>query len=315
MSRWSEIRIHTTQEATEAVANILNEAGTSGVVIEDPADLKREGPTETGEIYALPKEDYPSVGVIVKGYLSHDDPVQDAAKEMAAKVRQLNEFGIDPGTGEVTCHDVQEEDWATAWKKYYKPIHVTDRLTIAPTWENYRSPQERYHETVIELDPGMAFGTGTHPSTLLCLRMLETTIKSGMHIADVGCGSGILSIASAKWGARSVRSLDLKENAVRATKANACQNHVQDRIQARQNDLLDGVKDTFDGMVANILADIIVRLSSDVVRCLKPGGFLIASGIIVEQEEMVKQALVQEGLEIEETFYEEDWVAIQAKNV
>lgn len=154
MTKWSEISIHTTAEATEAVANILHEAGTSGVVIEDPEVLHREWESPYGETYDLSPQDYPEEGVIIKGYLPVNSFLGETVAEIKAAVNNLLLYDIDLGPGKITLTEVNEEDWAHAWKKYYKPVHVTDRLTVTPTWETYESPPEREGEIVIELDPG-----------------------------------------------------------------------------------------------------------------------------------------------------------------
>lgn len=313
--KWSEISIHTSQEAVEAVANILHEAGASGVVIEDPEVLVRDWEDKFGEVYQLSPQDFPEDGVIVKAYLPINSFLQETVKEIKAAVNGLLLYDIDLGPGKVTLTEVREEEWATAWKKYYKPIHISDRITITPTWEDYETPPEREAEIVIELDPGMAFGTGTHPTTVLCLQALENVVKPGDTVIDVGCGSGVLSIAAAKLGASRILALDLDDVAVSSTRINTKLNQVDHVVMPKQNNLLEGIDQQADVIVANILAEVIIRFVDDAARLLKPSGTFIASGIIATKAAEVKEALEKVGLHAMETIDMDDWVAMIAKKV
>lgn len=309
--KWSEISVHTTQEAVEPVSNILHEAGASGVVIEDPEILLRDWDVSYGEIYQLSPNDYPTEGVIVKAYLPVNDHLTKIMEDIRLSIDNLVQFDIPIGKGEITLAEVHEEDWATAWKKYYKPVQITDRITITPTWEEY-SPKDE-HELIIELDPGMAFGTGTHPTTVLCIRALEKYLKPGDQIIDVGCGSGILSIAAARLGAGSILAMDLDEIAVKSTKINAEINQLADKIKIKQNNLLDGITGPVDIIVSNILAEIIVRFIDEAYRLLPTNGLFITSGIISQKQDEVKSALEQAGFKMVESTTLEDWVSIVAQ--
>ncbi|QOT00949.1 50S ribosomal protein L11 methyltransferase [Brevibacterium sp. JNUCC-42] len=308
---WSEVSIHTTAEAVEAVSSILYEAGAGGVVIEDPEILSREWSTPFGEIYHLSPDDFPTDGVIVKAYFPVNSYLGETVEEIKTQVNELLTFGLDVGKGTVTMTEVHEDDWATAWKKYYKPVAISDHITITPIWENYQPKREG--ELIIEMDPGMAFGTGTHPTTVLCIRAIERYLKEGDRVYDVGTGTGILSIAAAKLGAASLTAMDLDEIAVRSAQENCSINKVDDKVLVRQNNLLDGITEKVEVVVANILAEVIIRFTDDVHRVLLPGGTFIASGIIGAREDDVKQALATSNLEVIETVYMEDWVAIVAK--
>ncbi|MED4907544.1 50S ribosomal protein L11 methyltransferase [Brevibacillus centrosporus] len=310
--KWSEISIHTTAEATEAVSSILYEMGANGVVIEDPEVLYREWDTPFGEIYQLSPDDFPAEGVFVKAYLPVDSSeLFDVVEELKEQLAQLTEYGLDIGKANIAVNDVHEDEWAHAWKKYYKPVHVTDRMTIKPVWEEYEPRHDK--EIIIEMDPGMAFGTGTHPTTILCLRALEKYVDEGDRLYDVGTGTAILSIAAIKLGAEHVLAMDLDEVAVRSAQANTELNGVHEKITVRQNNLLDGVEEPVDVVVANILAEVIVRFTDDVYRVLKPEGVFIASGIIQAREADVKKALADSGLVVVETIMIDDWVAIVSK--
>lgn len=309
--KWSEIRIHTTHEAVEPIANILYEAGANGLVIEDSNDLIKEREQKYGEIYELNPEDFPEEGVIVKAYFPINSFLGETVEEIKNAINNLLLYEIDLGPNEVTISEINEEEWATAWKKYYHPVKISEKFTIVPTWEEYEPrADDRF---VIELDPGMAFGTGTHPTTILSIQALERLVKPGDIVYDVGTGSGILSIASSMLGAQKVHAVDLDEVALKSARLNIKLNKVQDRVYLKQNNLLDGYEEKADVIVANLLAEIIVRLAADAFQLLKPGGHLIASGIINQKRKEVENVLQSTGFSIFETVFMEDWITIIAQ--
>lgn len=308
--KWSEIAIHTTNEAVEPITNILYEAGASGVVIEDREDLFKEREDRFGEIYQLNPDDYPEEGVVMKAYLPETSFLAETVDGIKEAINNLMTYDIDLGLNAVTISEVNEEEWATAWKKYYHPVKISERFTIVPTWEEYEPVSS--DELIIELDPGMAFGTGTHPTTVLCIQALEKMVKKGDKIVDVGTGSGVLSIAAALLGASHIEALDLDEVAVRSAIENVELNKVQHLINVSQNNLLDGITEQQDLVVANILAEVIMSFTDDVATALKPGGIFISSGIISQKKDDVKDALIESGFEIMETMLMEDWVAFIA---
>ncbi|MGD6853679.1 50S ribosomal protein L11 methyltransferase [Bacillus infantis] len=310
--KWSEISIHTTNEAIEPISNILHEAGASGVVIEDPFDLIKDREDQFGEIYQLNPQDYPEEGVIVKAYLPVNSFLGETVDEIKEAINGLILYNIDIGLNKVTISEVNEEEWATAWKKYYNPVKISERFTIVPTWEDYTPVSS--DELIIELDPGMAFGTGTHPTTVMCIQALERTVAKGDRVVDVGTGSGVLSIAAAMLGAEKVEALDLDEVAVKSARLNIKLNKVHETVSVSQNNLLNGVQEGADVVVANILAEVILRFTDDVAKTVKKGGRFIASGIIQQKKQQVKEAIIEAGFEIEEILQMEDWVAIIAKN-
>ncbi|MDI2588170.1 50S ribosomal protein L11 methyltransferase [Psychrobacillus sp. NEAU-3TGS] len=306
--KWSELSIHTTNEAVEAISNILHEAGASGVVIEDSEELLREREDVFGEIYNLNPDDFPVDGVRVKAYLAETSFLLETVEEIKLAINNLQNFNIDLGHNSVTVQEVDEEDWATAWKKYYHPVKISNRFTIVPTWEDYE--RVNTDELIIELDPGMAFGTGTHPTTVMCLQALEKTVQKGISVIDVGTGSGVLSIGAAKLGAASIHALDLDEVAVQSAKENISLNKVSDVVQVTHGNLLDNVNEKADIVVANILAEIIMTFTNDAYSIVKDGGLFITSGIIATKKEDVRNSLQQAGFEIEEVMMMEDWVTI-----
>ncbi len=309
--KWSEFAIQTTNEAVEPVSNILHEAGASGVVIEDPLELVKERENVFGEIYHLNPDDYPDEGVVIKAYLPVNSFLGDTIDAIKESINNLLLFDIDLGKNVVSISEVNEEEWATAWKKYYNPVKISERFTIVPTWEDYTPVSS--DELIIELDPGMAFGTGTHPTTVMCIQALERTVTPGDLVVDVGTGSGVLSIAAALLDAKRIQSLDLDEVAVQSAKQNVEINNVQDKVTVSQGNLLDGVNEQADIVVANILAEVIMRFTDDVAKVVKPGGYFIASGIIQTKKQDVKEAIIASGFTVEETILMEDWVAIIAK--
>ncbi|PHA00976.1 50S ribosomal protein L11 methyltransferase [Bacillus pseudomycoides] len=309
--KWSEISIHTTEEAVEAISHILHEAGASGVAIEDPAELTKEREQQFGEIYALNPAEYPTEGVLVKAYFPKTDALQETVASVKVSIDLLPSYGIEIGAATVSVNEVDEEDWATAWKKYYHPVKISDTFTIVPTWEEYTpsSPEEK----IIELDPGMAFGTGTHPTTTMCIRALEKTVQPGDTVIDVGTGSGVLSIAAAKLGAASIQAYDLDPVAVESAEMNVRLNRTENVVTVGQNSLLEGIEGPVDLIVANLLAEIILLFPEDAAKVVKQGGLFITSGIIAAKEKIVTEALVKAGFTVEEVLTMEDWVAIIAR--
>jgi len=308
---WSEICIHTTREAIEPISNILHEAGAGGVVIEDPEDLKRDWPDRYGEIYDLDPADYPMEGVNIKAYLPVNSFLGETVEQIKEAINALLLYDIDLGHNTITISEINEEQWATAWKKYYKAVRVTEHLTIVPTWEEYKPAAPDEH--IIELDPGMAFGTGTHPTTVLCLKAIEDHLKPGNSVLDVGTGSGVLSIACAKLGAEKVQAVDLDDVAVKVAELNVKVNKVQDKVQVKRGNLADNIEGPYDLIVANILAEVILRLVDDAYRLLVPGGLFIASGIIENKRHEVEKAMKKAGLTIVDVKSEDDWVAFVAR--
>lgn len=343
---WHELTVHTTEEAQEMISNLLYEAGAGGVSIEESGTLNKIRDTRYGELYDEPLNDIPEGEAVIKGYYAESDNMDEIAAALAPRLEELKAFGIDPGKAQISWQTVDEEDWAHAWKQYFKPLRVSNRLTIKPVWEEYTPTSAE--EKIIEIDPGMAFGTGTHPTTALCLRALEKHVAPGDEVIDVGTGSGILAVGAVLLGAKSVLALDLDPVAVVSARQNVALNRQEDAVTVKESDLLsllggEGAADTAAGemwpsarpshaaepdagpsadglgvtlpvriVVANILAEIIVLFTDDVYRALQPEGLYITSGIYKDKEELVAQALKSSGFEILEITREEDWVAFTA---
>ncbi|OUM95991.1 MAG: ribosomal protein L11 methyltransferase [Thermobacillus sp. ZCTH02-B1] len=321
--KWHELTIRSRAEAVEMVTNFLHELGADGVSVEESwADRKPSG-SKLDEWFDRPPNDIPAGWVEIKGWFPEGTDTASLREALRDRIGELRTWGIDPGNFSLEEAVVDEEDWAEAWKRYFKPLRVTDRLTIRPIWEPYEPGPG---EIVIDLDPGMAFGTGTHATTALSLKALDRAIRGGEEVIDVGTGSGILAIGAAKLGARSVLALDLDPVAVASARANAALNGLEDRIDVRESDLLGALKaggtndhrplnvsPPVDVIVANILAEIILRFMDDVYAALKPGGLYIASGIYVNKEQDVRRGLEAAGFEILDRDEREDWIAFTAR--
>lgn len=309
--KWVEVSVQTTQEAVEAISHILHELGASGVVIEDPAELYKERENVFGELYALDPADYPTTGVRVKAYFVENEDLLVTLEDIRVSIEGLRTMQIDVGEGTVETHVVDEEDWSHAWKKYYHPVQVSPRITIVPSWETYE--KQHADEQIIELDPGMAFGTGTHPTTLMCLQGIEDYLQTDDVVVDVGTGTGILAIAAAKLGAKEVFSYDLDEVAVKSATENVVHNKVNDCVHVAKGNLLKGYQGTPNLIVGNLLAEIVMQLSPQAKAICPVNGLLLVSGIIAEKREMICKQLDADGFDVLKVYEMNDWVAICAR--
>lgn len=309
---WNELIIRTTNEAKEAIANILNDFGANGVVIEEPYILTEKS-YQFGELYAIDAEKFTRDGVTIKAYFVQDENWNQLKVDIENRIKELPTFHIDIGNYSLTVQRVKESDWENEWKRYFKPLQVTDRFTIVPTWESYERDNE--DELLILMDPGMAFGTGSHATTKLSLIALEKIVKPDDIIIDVGSGSGILSIATCLLGARHVFSYDLDPVAVNSTKYNRDLNELTDKITVRKNDLLKDIhhEEKADVIVANILAHIILQLIDDAKQQLKDRGYFIVSGIIEKESEKITERLLNSDFTIVEKLTEDHWVTLIAQ--
>lgn len=322
--RWHELVIHTTEEATESISYFLQQKGAGGVSIEESGSLEKNRDSHYGELYTQPLNELKLGDAVIKAYFAIDasaEPLMTLASGQEMErlqldvqdfVMNLKQFGLDPGLATVNVTQVDDEDWAHAWKQYFKPVRVTRQLTIKPSWESYvASPEEK----VIELDPGMAFGTGTHATTLLCLQLMEQYVEKGMHVLDVGTGSGILAIAAVKLGADQVLALDLDPLAVSVAKQNISDNQLDEKIEVKQSDLLQAMSNGQPKamIVANILAEIILQFVDQVAEHLADGGIYICSGIIGSKAEEVEEALKDNGLIVIQRADQDGWAAFAAQ--
>jgi ribosomal protein L11 methyltransferase len=248
--------------------------------------------------------------VKVHAYLPIDGKEEQARQQVAQGLWHLSNLGPQ-FVGDLQTRIVHEEDWANAWKDYYHVTHIGQRLVIRPSWRDYTSND---NEVVLELDPGMAFGTGLHPTTRMCLEQLEQRTRPGMRILDVGTGSGILALAAAKLGAASVHCIDNSSVAVESATANAVINHLSDRITVTLG-VLDEVEATrlagqYDLVLANIIARVIGSIAHNFAQVLVPGGIVITSGIIEDRRHEAEQPLLAAGLKRVDQAIIDDWVTL-----
>lgn len=302
---WLEITVTTPPGGVEAIAGIFEEMGFGGVVIEDPAVVLSYAEASRPEEWAVSPGDYSFDLPRVKGYLPLDEGAEGRFTDLKAALGRLL---LDPAPG-VSTREVAEEDWANAWKAFYRPVRAGRRLVVKPSWEEFL-PEAG--DLVIEMDPGMAFGCGTHPTTGLCLQLLEKYVREGTAVYDVGTGSGILAVAAVLLGAGRVTAVDLDPVACRTAAENLERNGVAGRVRVVQGNLLDLARDRAGLVVANIVADVIIKLAPDAARALLPGGIFIASGIIRERAAEVRAALEAAGLTLCEELGEDGWVALAA---
>jgi len=289
--RWLEASVQVDGEAAEAVSEVFNRYGRGGAVLSTDFD------DESGD----------TAVVTVKTYLPLDEEGLKTRQRVEEALWHLSQiYPLPPPE----FRELTEDDWAHAWKKHFHVLRVGQRIVIRPSWQEYKP---RPDEIVIVLDPGMAFGTGVHPTTRMCLQAAEEHLKPGDSVLDLGTGSGILAIAAAKLGAGSIMALDSDPLAVRAARANVQSNGVRDIVTVEQGSLDKAVRE-FDLVLVNILARVIIELADQgLADRVRPGGLLIAAGIIEEQEAEVTAALIEHGLEIVERRQEKDWVALKLK--
>ncbi|MBP2650724.1 MAG: prmA [Firmicutes bacterium] len=306
--KWAELSIQTMSEATEAVANIFHELGAAGVVIEDPDLINSYRRSGAWDYCDIPEQLNTGI-VTVKAYLPVDDAIDDKIRVLSDSLEEL-EHNIETSLGPVERREVQDEDWAVTWKEFFLPVKIGERVVIKPTWKDYIPESE---DIIIEIDPGMAFGTGSHHTTAMCIRMLEEVVKPGDTVYDVGTGSGVLAVTAAKLGAKKVLAADFDSVAVRVANENVKVNNVESVVKVDVGDLLAGFTGQADIIVANIVADIILKMLPDVSPRLTDGGYFIAGGIIVERIGEVLLALSANGLILEKATEEGGWGNILAR--
>ncbi|MGE5591162.1 MAG: 50S ribosomal protein L11 methyltransferase [Bacillota bacterium] len=336
--RYWEAKVRTAREAGEAVAELMTRLA-GGVAVDDPATLQQGKARGDWDYCDLPEGDpafltvtayFPATEegeagaaassvAAVPGPASPADaasPLSPAESAAVAELRRglsaIRSLGLGP-VDEPVLGLVNEEDWANAWKAYFHPFRVGRRLVVVPSWEDYiESPGD----IRLTLDPGMAFGTGTHPTTSLCLEVLEEAVRSGDRILDVGCGSGILAIAAAKLGAESVEAMDIDPVAVQVAEENVARNGVSGSVRLARGELAAVVppgKPSADIVVSNIIADVIIALVGDVRARLRPGGLWLAGGIIEERLPQVEEALRRGGFELAGCRLKGGWAVLEAR--
>ncbi len=307
--KWCEISIQTSHEAVELIAEIFRDLGASGVVIEDPElvnDYITSGKWDYTDI-PIAKE---TEVVVEKAYLPVNGELEGRIQTLQQEIKALESRGVNTAPAVLTTAELQDEDWSDTWKQYFHTEKPGERVVIKPTWEEYEPKDD---EVVIELDPGAAFGTGTHATTSMCIRQLEKLVKPGMTVFDVGTGSGILSIISAKLGAKNIQAVDYDDSVLKIVEENLEQNNVQDIISVAQSDLMQNVHGKAELVIANIIADIIIRLFDQLDEHLEQGGTLLTSGIIEDRIEDVLTAAEKHGYGVVERLENKGWACITFK--
>ncbi len=309
--KWTQCKVYINDEAIEAVSYMLTEQGIQGIEVVDNT-LSNE---DKEEIIV----DYIEDGVIdnnrdtfIRFYLSEQEDVTEKIDEIKAKIKDIGKY-LEVGKTNIELTIIDDEDWANNWKKYYKPFKIDNNIIIKPTWEKYT--KKTHDDVIIEIDPGMAFGSGTHETTSMCVSMINKYLSKDDLVIDVGCGSGILGITAAKLGAGEVTCIDLDKNAVKAAKENVVTNKVDDKVNVLNGDLLEMVDIKANMVVANIMADIIMILAKGVAKYLIPNGIFISSGIILDRVEDVKDALLANEFEIVEIKRMGEWAAIVSRPI
>lgn len=300
--KWIETKVvfdsNDNQFATDLISNLFYDLGLHGVVMEDPEDEPEEGWGDG----AQQKPDHYSVA----GYFPDNEPLEKRFKILEEKLTRLRkENGI---LSRIEFRKIDEQDWAESWKAYFRPQKISEKIVVKPTWREYDHKQG---EIVLEIDPGMAFGTGTHPTTDLCINMIEKYIKTGYSFLDIGTGSGILMLSAAKLGAKKVWGIDNDTVAVKIAEKNLLQNRIDPaEFKILSGSLVDVVEEQFDLVVANILSEVIIVLLDSIKKVLNENGIFICSGVIEEKKDTVVNNIKRQGFEIMEIRTKDRWVAI-----
>lgn len=309
--QWMEAVVHTTTEGSDLVGDLLVRNGAIGTQVFDRQDVvAAKRAVNASELLDDQLVNSMPSDVQVKGWFAQDD--QEKLDTLDAQLTELkkNSAGIDLGALNVEVSSVSDDNWAETWKRYYKPFRVGNRLVVKPSWESYKPDGQ---DLVIEIDPGMAFGTGTHETTNMCLLLLEQYLDAGMRVMDIGTGSGILAIAAAKLGAAEVLAVDIDADAVKVARENILRNGVEQTVRVEKSDMVRAAAIESDLVVANIVAGAIGMLAEPVKRYLQTGGHMLCSGILREREQDAVESLTKAGYSIISRLEQGEWVAFCAR--
>ena len=315
--KWTKFSLETTTQAVDLVSNMLDELGIEGIEIEDKVPITEEEKKEMF-IDILPELGEDDGKATVSFYISDDEDKDSILSSVKEGLVELADF-VEVGDMEITVSETEDKDWINNWKQYWKPFRVADDIIIKPTWETLEEKNE--NDLVIEIDPGTAFGTGSHETTRLCIQGLRKYITDETVLLDVGSGSGILSIIGLKLGAKSALGTDIDPNAIHAMYENAIVNGItEEEFTVKIGNIIDDKTlqeevgmEKYDIVVANILADVIIPLSPEIRQHLKKGGLYITSGIIYMKRDEVKEAIEKNGFTIIEENVMGEWVSFVAK--
>jgi ribosomal protein L11 methyltransferase len=296
--KWLKFAITTPPEFAEGLSNFLTELGTQGVFQEE---LDISAFTDTPE---------PPSKIVLNAFIPSKASDQSLIASLTTYINSLSDLFPDLERPQLATEIIVDPDWEEQWKKYFKPLRVTRSIVIKPTWERYQATSR---DTVIDIDPGMAFGTGQHPSTWMCLEAMEEILLKDRsfrewRVLDVGTGTGILGIAAAKLGAKSVMCVDIDPQAVEIAHQNVAVNRVGDRVVIINSDVVK-IKGTFELIVANLTADALVKIKSHLVKMMEPGGYLILSGIIEQNRKDIEKAFLKDKLTTHRAITDKEWLS------
>ncbi|MBQ6370302.1 MAG: 50S ribosomal protein L11 methyltransferase [Firmicutes bacterium] len=324
--KYIELKIHASKQGVEMVTELLMRNGITGISVDDPADLQDilDKKNEYGwdyiddEVKARPDRE-----PVVKAYLEDSEEGREQLQHLKIEIMKLKSqemegvFGWDADLGRLYAEAevVDDADWKDRWKEYFKPTKITDRIVVKPSWESY---EPEAGELVIELDPGMAFGTGTHETTRLSMALLQLALTEhgtpeDSRVLDVGCGSGILAIGAALLGCRDVLGVEIDPDAVMVAKENVAGNGLEDQVRIIEGDLTKGLEYKADIIVANLMADLVMLLAGSCAEHLTEHGVFISSGILIEKRDTVSRAIREAGFEITRVASCGEWCAIEAR--
>ena len=305
---WTEVVISTKEENEAILSNYLNSIS-KGVSIEHSLDILKQKIDDFEEKYRLDPKDYPESDIAIKVYFDETINVEE-------KLELINEFVAsnelaDKESITINTNVIEEQAWENEWKKYFHAFRVSDTFVIVPDWEmDQYVPEEG--DRLIRIEPGMAFGTGDHPTTSMCLELIESIVKPEHRVIDVGTGSGILSIGAHLMGASDITATDIDELSLKVSKENFELNNCSDKIQVRAANLLKDEKTNYDVIIANILAHIVDEMIDDAFERLNANGHFIASGIVLEKSDYIQTRMKEVGFNIERVLEENGWVSIYA---
>lgn len=315
---WTEVNVYTTTEGIDPVCGCLLRIGVTGFVIKDAKDFEEFLNDKTGNWDYIDDDlmNLKDCETCVTVYLPDNSQGADMLAAIRSEMTALGGRDENKAFGKLAVElaNVREEDWANNWKQYFKPLTVGDKLVIKPSWEEYAADSDRI---ILEIDPASSFGTGQHNTTQLCLELLEKNLSGGERVLDLGCGSGILSIASILLGAESVTAVDIDQNSVKIAKENAEKNRIpEEKYTAYCGNVIDDsalcekIGGGYDVIAANIVADVLIAMSPLFEGFIKKGGVLILSGIISERCHEVIDAVKAKGYTLIEQHEKDDWVAV-----
>ena len=323
--KYIELKIHASSQGVEMVSELMMRNGITAISVDDPADLDDilAKKNEYGWDYIDDRvKAHPDREPVVRVYLEDSEEGRAQLEHLKIEIMKLKSqemegrFGWDADLGRLYAESVivDDADWKDKWKENFKPSHITDKVVVKPSWEDYDA---KAGELVIEIDPGMAFGTGTHETTRLCMALMQHYLmqapEGNKRVLDVGCGSGILSIGAALLGASEITGVEIEPDAVEVAKENVRMNGLEDRIRICQGDLTEGLDLEADILVANLMADLVERLAGSCAEHLAEHGVFISSGILIEKREHVSQAIREAGFKIEMVVTDGEWCAIAAR--